>query len=412
MESACLKRHLTLCLIVAIAPLWLGTALKADTWAPVEKKIITTEHQYGDVTLEYKVDPMKDAYFPKRTVTVYHKDVVKAHLADIEIGVIAASPDQSHFVILSNRGPSKMAFYVFDSKGRVIKQSSHEEMEGRLFDDWSVTVVRSWYQKEPKVQFEFDAKDLKHVYVSGSTYKRLDLMADNLGIDFNKDTKALLTTKALIGVSRGAQDVDLLKTRLSELLKELDQGATPELNAEIALMIPTLLDFHTEEKTTESAADLIKSLAASKSTSADKARDILSGIAANEREAERALENMKIVDHHINVGTCPQSMKQLKSGGKLTDEGIIHAFKDESADPKPYHGYYFKFLRAPEGSEDFGILVFPETYGITGRRLIFHHMNGTYYLESEGLEKSINLISDIKVDKWIKKWCLRDHHAN
>lgn len=377
-------------------------SLSADNFAPLPNEVFETSHSYGDFEIIDKVDATEDGYYPSCSVILKHKSVLKAEFKDFRADVIGASPDKRYFAALSNDGRSGGAFIVFNSDGDLIKDATHEQMDRRLFTFWSITLFRNWHSKKPNMEFVSEGGRLTHLYVSGKKFKRFDLMAENLAIDFEGRYQSLLTTPALLSHCSEHQDMPLFTERLQSLLKRVEEKDEPEAQAELNLMIPTLLEFHQKKPSHEAAIRLAEALADSSASCASRAKDILNGIAANEDHARQAFERMKFAYYFNSKRSWPQSMTALKSGGFLSEQGLIDAFVNEAEDPKAFHGYFFKFIKIPDGEDDFGILAYPAKPGISGKHMIFHQKNGDYFRQSEGLERDITSITDIDRKQWIK----------
>ena len=93
---------------------------------------------------------------------------------------VSASDDGRYIVGLSNRG-SENAFWIRDSRGRVIERRTHSlglhYWIGIHYCSESVTNVREWFDgKHPDVRFQFKDGKLAQVVVRGCDGKDLQLL--------------------------------------------------------------------------------------------------------------------------------------------------------------------------------------------------------------------------------------------
>ena len=91
--------------------------------------------------------------------------------------VISASEDSRFIIGLSNRG-STNAFWIRDSKGRVIARRTHSISWDFHDCTESVTNVREWFdEKNPAVRFQLNNGKLSQVVVRGCDGKDLELLS-------------------------------------------------------------------------------------------------------------------------------------------------------------------------------------------------------------------------------------------
>ena len=129
----------------------------ADSWKfdPIEKSKVET---YGDIKIIQTTDARKDRQYPDFLLSIYVKDELLAKYKGVSFQKLFASPDNSRFVGLSNRGLPGTAVVVFDNKGNLLLEVKHA-LAAFDYCDESVTLVRRWYDEEkPDVQFVPDEK--------------------------------------------------------------------------------------------------------------------------------------------------------------------------------------------------------------------------------------------------------------
>ncbi|MBS1142996.1 MAG: hypothetical protein H6R14_402 [Proteobacteria bacterium] len=149
----------------------------ADSWQfdPVEKSKVET---FGDLKIVQTTDARNNRQYPDFLLSVYFKDELLAKYKGVSFQKLFASPDNSSFVGLSNRGLPGTAIVVFDSKGNLLLEVKHG-LAAFDYCDESVTLVRRWYDEDkPDVEFVPDEKygGYKEIKVRDCRGKSEDLL--------------------------------------------------------------------------------------------------------------------------------------------------------------------------------------------------------------------------------------------
>jgi len=139
------KRHMR----AAAGAFWLAlgfcAAASADSW--IEKDHITT---WRFVNGSFRVDVVNDAknkYEARRFVRITRGTELVKTIDETGFDTLAASPDETIFVGISNSGLDHVAALIFDRKGNVLLRVS-QGAEGVAYCEQSVYVIRTWHDSE------------------------------------------------------------------------------------------------------------------------------------------------------------------------------------------------------------------------------------------------------------------------
>jgi len=166
-----------LCCLLLLGLLSQPSVVLADTWRfdPVRKNTIET---HGDTKIIRTVDARENNQSPDFILSIYSKNKLLSRYKNIGFQNLFASPDNSMFVGLSNRGIPGTAIVIFDEKGNLHLEVKHN-LAAFDYCDQSMTLVRRWYDDEnPGVQFIPDEKygGYKTIMVRDCKGKTEDLM--------------------------------------------------------------------------------------------------------------------------------------------------------------------------------------------------------------------------------------------
>ena len=149
-----------------------GSVAFGDKWK-LDTEVKDTEYKFGDVRVVLHYDTTKDQYFPEYTLRVYQKDKLAAEQKGVGFEQVFASPDNSFFVGVSNRGLIKDAYVIFDRQGKILKRQPHDP-EKVHYKSFSVTLVREWCDvKKPEAKFEVADGILRDVTINGADGERV-----------------------------------------------------------------------------------------------------------------------------------------------------------------------------------------------------------------------------------------------
>lgn len=87
------------------------------------------------------------------------------------------SPDCNLFLGISNSGVPRSAAVLFTARGELIRSIEHSLESGLPYCEFSITIVRAWYDAErPRVVFDYSTiGDLEEVTITSCFGERLGL---------------------------------------------------------------------------------------------------------------------------------------------------------------------------------------------------------------------------------------------
>jgi hypothetical protein len=156
----------------------------ADSWAlkPEEKD---SEYVFGSTRVVLHYDSTQDRSFPKYRLSIYADEKLVGQHEGVGFEQLFASPDNTYFLGVSNRGLIQHAYVVFDHKGRILKKQPHDLREVHYFS-MSKTLIRKWcHAEKPDPRFTVVGKELKGIRISACDGSRIALM---IGGDFGLQT--------------------------------------------------------------------------------------------------------------------------------------------------------------------------------------------------------------------------------
>jgi len=167
---------LVICILLACA------TARADSWA-LTPEVTENEFVFGDTRIVLHYDSTQDRQYPKYAVSIYRKDKLLGKHEDTGFGHVFASPDNSYFVGVSNRGLIKQAYVIFDRDGKLLKKRPHDPKKVHYFEV-SKTLIRKWYDDDkPDPVFLVADGKLKDVRINACDGSRVSLLIpEDLGL--------------------------------------------------------------------------------------------------------------------------------------------------------------------------------------------------------------------------------------
>jgi len=129
----------------------------ADSWSfdPVKEDRVET---FGSSRIVLTTDARKNSMYPDYVLSIYYKDELRAQYRGLAFQQLFASPDNSRFLGLSNRGLPGTAVVLFDKDGNLLLEVKHG-LAAFNYCTESVTLVRKWFdEKKPDVKFVANEK--------------------------------------------------------------------------------------------------------------------------------------------------------------------------------------------------------------------------------------------------------------
>jgi hypothetical protein len=177
--------------IVLATLLAASTTASADQYRAPRNEIRAWRSQKDMLLVESVVDA-RNLDDVRRFVRITDGGQVVAEIPNAGFDVLAASPDESLFVGLSNSGEDPTAVVVFDRKGRIALQVA----EGIALFNYcsrSVTYVREWHGSQPSdVHFE-EGNFLPAIWLTDCRGRRLNLLetVGNAIARYSRECRAL-----------------------------------------------------------------------------------------------------------------------------------------------------------------------------------------------------------------------------
>lgn len=176
-ESRFLIRLIIILLILPILILSASIGY-GDRWK-LDPEVKDTEFSFGNTRIVLHYDSTNNQYFPEYTLKVYFKEELVGDLAGIGFEKVFASPENSYFLGVSNKGLIRQAYVIFNSKGNLLMMQEHDDIKIK-YCEASITLYREWYDEEnPNVEFEMVNGELIDVIINHCDGTRYSLIRDN-----------------------------------------------------------------------------------------------------------------------------------------------------------------------------------------------------------------------------------------
>jgi len=130
------QTSLLVCLLLACS------SARADSWA-LTPEVKDTAFTFGDTRIVLHYDSTQNDQYPEHAVRIYLKDELVGQHHGIGFQKVFASPDNSYFLGLSNRGLVNPAYVVFDRHGGIHKTQPHDPKKVHYFEA-SKSLIRKW----------------------------------------------------------------------------------------------------------------------------------------------------------------------------------------------------------------------------------------------------------------------------